>query len=79
MLPKLSDDELRVYAKEALQANAIAMNELEKQRTALLEIGAGCAFYSSDLIPYAPRMQQVAVFGAVVYTLAVGESPMMSS
>ena len=72
-------EELVKFAEEALQANAIAMLELIKQREALKEIIADEGFFSSDLIPYAPRMQQAATYGAIVYTFAVGESPSMSS
>lgn len=79
MIPRLSDEELIKIAKEALQANAIAMLELSKQRVALEEIVALKGFFSSDLIPYAPRIQQAAMYGAVVYTMAVGETPMMCS
>ena len=65
--------------KEALEANSLAMKELEKQRTALMELRDDKAFFRSDLIPYAPRIQQAVMYGAVVYTMAVGETPMMCS
>lgn len=75
----MPDLKLIDVAKEALEANSLAMNELVKQRIALEEVIADKGLFASDLIPYAPRIQQAATFGAIVYTMIDGETPIMTS